>query len=187
MEVFLKTLLALVVLLLTNFANATTSTTPELPPSACGSDECTAEMRRIVRMFEISPYTVSLTPSVYSGECYYLSSSYSPNQVQYSVVMIDKLENGRSYFSTIFGFFLPNNEFKSWSLEDARKEIPSDWKKIGNIKEGSRASRVEITDLEGSLANVYWMRQNPRNNKIYYITYMGAGQFKSFCELQKNK
>lgn len=181
----MKVLMVIVVSLFTLPALAALA--PDLPPNAC-YEGCTPRMQRVLSQFESSPQVIPNEPAVYSGECYYLSSSYSGDQVHYSVVMIDKLENKKPYFSTIFGFFLPSNEFKSWNLETARKEMSAEWKTLGNnIIEASDASHVEVYNPDGSLANVYWMRFNPRASTIYYITYMGGTQFKAFCELRKNK
>ena len=160
---------------------------PDLPPNACYSG-CTSRMEDVLAKFNSTEHTIPLKPAVYSGECHYLSSSYDPDYTHYAVVMIDHSETQKPYFSTIFGFFLPNNEFASWSLETGRKEMSEVWKNDGaNILEGHNASRVEVYRDDGGLSSVYWMRYDSHTETMYYITYLAGVQIKAFCELHKNR
>jgi hypothetical protein len=134
--------------------------------------------------------TPSLEPAVYSGTCRHLGV-YSPDRDHYSVVLIDQVPNDSTpnlettRFSTILAFFYEENEFKSWDLTQARKEMSPYWLDHGFIKFGDSTYRVVIPDEEGFPAMMYWFRQNPITKELYYIIYSGV-EMRSFCRLQKN-
>lgn len=157
---------------------------PELPPNAC-YEGCTQNMTEILQGFENNPHIPDMTPGVYSGSCYHLSESYDPNHEHFSVVMIDESQ-GQPYFSTIFSFFAENNEFATWSLDEARKNMNSYWKENGKMNLTSNAARIDVLHEDGSPAYLYWLRQNPETKTLYYITYAGGIYLKSFCKLTKN-
>lgn len=160
---------------------------PDLPEDACDSLKCTKVMKSILSGFNNTPHTVSLTPAVYSGGCYHLGG-IGPDREHYAELMIDQLDNGTTYFSTSFAYFYPQNPYSDWDLAKARQEATEFARQNARITEGSNASRVVINNSEGGPAVIYYMRQDPATQTIYYITYGGFGpdSTKIFCTMNKN-
>jgi hypothetical protein len=167
------------------------STTPvkatsyEDPPSACYQD-CNTWMQNLLRHFEVQGELPRMESAVYSGECHHSGAGHNPDVAQYAVVMIDQLPNQNYYFSTIFSFFAGFNEFENWDLTTARENMHPYWKEHGNFIFGARSARVEIDSGEGNSSYTYWLRQNPGNGDLYFITYAGI-YTKAFCHLHKNQ
>jgi hypothetical protein len=159
----------------------------ELPEDACDSLKCTKVMKSILSGFNNTPHTVSLEPAVYSGGCYHLGE-LNPDHEHFAEFMIDQLPDGTTYFSSIFGYFYPENPYANWTLEKAREEATDYARQNSRIKEGSDASRVELYNSQGGPAVVYYMRQDPATKIVYYITYGGFGpqSTKIFCTMNKN-
>jgi hypothetical protein len=160
---------------------------PALPEDACDSGNCTREMKAILSHFNYTPGTVSREPAVYSGGCYHLGD-LNPNHLHYAELMIDQLEDGTTYFSTIFGYFYKENPYADWSLEKGRQESTDNWRKYGRIIDEQETSRAEIYWSTGAPGYAYYMRQDPVTKTIYYITYAGFGMQSSkiFCTMTKN-
>lgn len=162
----------------------TAQTEYEDPPNACYLD-CTPWAQEVLEQYE-NAGRVQLQPTVFSGECHHMSHFYDPDHTHYSVVMLDRKPNSNEfYFSTQFLFFGENNEFADWTLEKSRQEMSDYWKAKGHLIFGKIGTRVEINYDDGNPAFIYWMRQNPVNGDLYYITYAGT-QMRSFCRLQKH-
>ncbi|MDG0817825.1 hypothetical protein [Bdellovibrio svalbardensis] len=161
---------------------------PELPTDACERGVCTEKMRSVLNNFNSTPFAVKLTPGVYSGECNHSDRTLDPNVTHYAEILIDNLENGTPYFSSIFAFFFPENPYASWDLARARQSTTDNWKRYGKIVEGSQASRIEVYEDEGAPVNAYYMRQDPQTGTIYYIIYFGFGSQNStsFCTMTPN-
>ncbi len=156
------------------------------PPNACYSG-CTEYMSTTLDLFQKAE-GLQLTPAVYSGECRHLSSFYNPETTHYAVMMIDQHpDQSRMYFSTIFSFFAPENEFSGWNLETSRQEMSPYWLEHGNLKksETSPTQRVVVNYESGDPAYHYFMRQDPVTKEVYYITFAGIETI-SFCRLQPN-
>ncbi|MGE0762325.1 MAG: hypothetical protein AB7N80_03505 [Bdellovibrionales bacterium] len=158
------------------------TTIPDLPPSPC-YEGCTEYMQQLVDDFANLGRAPSLEPFVYSGECRHLGGGLGPDQIHYSTVLIDRL-NEAPLFSTIFSYFAQQNDFADWDLVKARAERDPEWKRYGLMKSASGAARVEVLDANGAPAYVYWLRQNPATGELYYITYAGGTYQKSFCRLK---
>ncbi|QLY25551.1 hypothetical protein [Bdellovibrio sp. KM01] len=159
----------------------------ELPEDACDSLKCTKVMKSILSGFNNTPHAVSLEPAVYSGGCYHLGD-LNPDHEHFAELMIDQLDNGTTYFSTMFAYFYPENPYANWDLTKGRQEATDYARQNARIQEGSNASRVVMTNSEGGPAIVYYMRQDPVTKTIYYITYGGFGpqSTKIFCTMNKN-
>lgn len=156
---------------------------PSNPPNACYED-CTPYMSELLNEFETIGVAPDLSPAVYSGECYHLGQ-YSPERAHHAVVMLDQV-NQQPNFSTIFSFFAETNEFSDWTVDIARKEMSEYWKTHGDVRTEDNTSRAEVLYDDGAPAYIYWMRQNPINKQLLYITYAGI-YMKSFCRLDLNK
>lgn len=155
------------------------------PPNACAGT-CTPWMRELLSDFENKGTLVENSPAVYSGDCHHLSDSYNPDTTHYAVVMVDQLPTSADfYFSTIFSFFAPENEFAKWDLKTSRENMSDYWQTHGQMLRSEKTTRVEIPYDDGRIAYTYYMRQNPQTKEIYYITYGGISLI-SFCRLEKN-
>jgi hypothetical protein len=183
----MKFLFLILVSLSFHFSSANTiSNQNEDPTNAC-HDGCTPWMQSILNGFENQATTLELTPAIYSGECRHLSHNYDPDRTDFAAIMIDKnATDDTYYFSTIFTFYADENDFKNWNLAEARKNMSPYWKENGKIKRGRVTSRVEIPYPDGSPAYIYWVRQNPITDDLYYITFAGH-VMKSFCLLHKHQ
>jgi hypothetical protein len=180
----LSVIISFILLNLPNISFALSESAPDLPPNPCYMG-CTPQMKNIWNLFVHHPKPVSMKPNVYSGECQYLSHDYNPLQIHHAVVMIDDLPTMTPYFSTIFSFFAPKDDFADWDLAAGRREMSPYWKVNGKILESSQTSRVEIRD-SGQVVNAYWMRQDPISRDLYYITYMNGSYLKAFCLLREH-
>lgn len=161
------------------------------PPNAC-YEGCTPWQAELLADFETKGQLLDLEPAVYSGDCHHLGGAYSPDPTHYSVVLIDQRKNSEDStieprFATFFSFFAQANEYIDWSLEKARDEMTAPWKPWGHLIVGERTSRVEVPYEDGTIANHYWIRQNPETKTLYYITYFGGSYQKAFCRLEKNR
>lgn len=158
---------------------------PSHPPNPC-YEGCTPEMHRLSEQFNQMKTGVSLVPAVYSGTCHYLSKDYNGKTDHYAVVMIDQLKNQGFYFSTIFAFFLPENEFAKWDLHESRKQMADSWKENGKIIDEDGVSRVELI-FPNAAPWIYWLRQDTETKEIAYISYLGGTYLKAFCLLKPNE
>jgi hypothetical protein len=101
--------------------------------------------------------------------------------------MLDQIGgNQEVYFSTIFSFFAPENEFSKWDLETSRKNMSDYWKDHGQIQTSEKTTWVEIQSPDGNPVYLYYLRQNPITKQLYYITYHGISTI-SFCRLTSNE
>jgi hypothetical protein len=158
----------------------------EEPPNPC-YEGCSPWMENLVTDFHQSGGLLEIKPQVFSGECRHLSQSLNPDHSHSAVVMIDQRSNSEDfYFSTIFSYFSGRNEFVDWDLQRARDQMHPDWQIWGTLIRGSLSTRVEILNPEGRLANTHWMRQNPINGTLYFMTYFGPAYQKTFCELKQH-
>jgi hypothetical protein len=176
--------IAIIFSLVISFGAIATTVAYEDPPNAC-YENCTPWMLDLLHHFENRGALLKQEPAVYSGECRHLGQ-YDPNHSHYAMVMIDQLPNSSEfYFSTIFTYFAAENEFQNWDLTEARKNSSDYWKTHGQLIQGRFSTRVEVNYDDGSPAYIYWMRQDPATQSLYYITYSGTVQ-KSFCHLQRH-
>jgi hypothetical protein len=156
------------------------------PPSLC-YEGCTPWMQQLEQDYEQKGQAIPFDPTVYSGACHVLGASFSPDYEQHAVMMIDhKTQDSRviePFFSVIFSFFAGQNDFVTWNLDQARKEMSPYWHEHGNMIHADRTSRVVIPYEDGSPAYIYWMRFNPETKEAYLITYFGVYS-KMLCRLQ---
>ncbi len=116
---------------------------------------------------------------------------YSPDRDHHAVVLLDQTEpvetpffkNAR--FSAILAYFFEKNEYAEWNLETARKEMSPYWIDNGRLFYGDNTYRVVINDENENPYIIYWMRQNPITQELYFIFYSGQ-VMRSFCRLDKN-
>ena len=169
-----------------SFSAMKLSVYPE-PPHPCYKG-CNQFMSDTLRKFQTAA-TLKMIPGVYSGECRHLAANYNPDTVHYAVVMIDQNPKAldQMYFSTIFSFFSPENEFASWGLLKSRQEMSPYWIDHGALvrSENSPTQKVIVNYDSGDPAYVYYLRQSLISNELYYITYAGSDMV-SFCQLQPN-
>lgn len=164
------------------------SAVPEEPDFVCSGGRCTEKMGSILSDYKNLGSEISLEPAVYSGECFHKMDNYDSDRTDYAVVMLDQHPDGkRSYFSTIFAFMYDENEFANWNLEESRKQMSPYWLDHGDIVKvnSSATSYVMVPYDNGDPAYIYYFRQNPATEEIYYITVAGVYQT-SFCRLKKN-
>lgn len=146
-------------------------------------------MQNLLSEFENNGRLLELESRVYSGECRHIGGGLNPETSHHAVILIDRHPTSeRYYFSTIFSYFYEENPFSGWSVAEARENMNSYWLENGILLRGQLSTRVEIyQEDQVSIANIYWMRQNPQTKSLYYITYAGPGLLTSFCELQAHK
>lgn len=161
---------------------------PNEPDWVC-VEGCNAFMQKVEADFFNMGESVDLTPAVYSGECHHAGRDFNSERTDYSVVMIDQHpKENKFYFSTIFTYFVDENEFANWDLSTSRKEMNSYWLDHGDIQQlaNSKTNYNLVTYDDGNPAYTYFMRQNPVTKTLYYITLAGESQI-AFCRLEKNK
>lgn len=161
------------------------SSTYEEPPNACYQG-CSAWMENLLERFTNQGEAISMTPAVYTGECRIHSPAYDGDRAHYAVVMIDDHTSpAQSYFSTQMSFFSETNPFADWNLAKARGEMSPYWQEHGFFKTGNSATkRVEILYDSGDPAYLYFLRQDPADQSLLMISYLGTEMI-SFCDLKK--
>ncbi len=167
-------------------AIAGASEVPDLPPNAC-YEGCTPKMAALLKKFD-NAKTPSLAPAVYSGECNHLSPNYNADHTHYAFAYVDQNDQNqmKPYLSVIFSFFSEKDDYKSWTLSKARKDMNPEWKKSDrDIKVAAGAGRTIIMS-EGAPAMINWIRQDSKTGALYLITYWGGSWMESFCQLHRH-
>ena len=155
---------------------------PSTPPNAC-YEGCTPKMEKLLQEFETIGVLPSQEPAVYSGVCNH-NGQYNPDHDHHAVVLLDQIK-GQWMFRAILSFFSETNEYANWDLEKARSEMNDYWGDAGKITSADKTARVIYNYPDGSWAYIYWMRQNPQTEELYFIYYSGT-VMRSFCRLSKN-
>ncbi|MCO5144327.1 MAG: hypothetical protein M9962_14665 [Oligoflexia bacterium] len=167
--------------------NAFADEIPNNPPNPCIGG-CTEKMQEIYNGFLNNPTPPEITPSVFSGNCYFKSRDYNPHHAHRSLIYLDQHPvEDRFFFASGFHFFGPPDTYADYTISKLRKRVKEgQWKNFGQIEIAENTARSVIYNNEGKIAWLYFMRQDPLTRTIYYITYWGGASQISFCEMNLN-
>ena len=181
----MKAFLTTMVFLSAFYAQAVTSDLPALPGKNCAN--CNAKMLEVLNGFHEVGETPDLTPTVYSGDCYFLSRDYHPDRAHRGVILLDQHPTQPThYFTSGFTFFGSPQKYADWDLEEMRRRTDGVWNRSAPLELTESAYRIASRDAAGNPRFVHYLRQNPQTREMYYITYWGGAVQVSFCRLTPN-
>lgn len=152
----------------------------EQPHAPCAGLRCPEHVREIEAGFQggqgISRESL---PLVASGECFHLSDQYSPHVAHHGIVLLEEVA-GETRMGARFGQFFPENPYRHWGLETARKELPAKY----SLELTAEFAFSDMNPGQSPLW-LYWVKR-AASGKIYVFGYWGVFH-RVLCELSANE
>jgi hypothetical protein len=161
----IKTIRVGVIIYITLFGFLRAGQPMGLPTNVCFGHFCGSVQQEIWNRFQgANGLKLVLIPSVYSGICYYDSSSYNPHTPQFAVVLIDKV-HGHMFFHGKFSFHKKINPYADLSVEAAKERFTESF-------EVTTYDIFAYAESSNSLAPYrYWFRQEAGTNDLLLVGY----------------
>lgn len=149
-------------------------------PDPCAGILCTAKMKEIAEGFKNGVgFQLTEMPFLASGECYHAAPNFSPDHQHWGYAFLDA-KDGAAYMGGEFGFFQPENPYKSVTIEQARK--------AENLYQPNHKATLydnyAYFDMNPGGEDMWLYFINHQGNRLYLIGQWGK-YHRMFCELQQ--
>ncbi len=158
------------------------------PANLCYRPErCGVEMERIWNAFSAAgPVNPADVPKVFSGNMYWMSSSYNPNTAHFGGVLLDRQPDQSTSFNARWAFYGPGNPYTATTLDEARRSWAARPQLVQDRTDHYYVDANPRTQTPGWVPIEYWLRQDPTTRDIYVVGFFGNGQF-ALGQLQANQ